>query len=554
MFQFDNNDLDFGLFRILKLKRKEVEAFIDTELEQIVQEALADASQKQKEFRLAELTGFVKEKGSQDEIRLLDDLSGNREQLINFINYKNPANRDDLLAALDAAVSDDLADDLADRIYNHVLRFFERYYRDGDFGYNDRSLATYEVDYPPAVADYDGSDVLFHWKHKDSYYIKTANGFGSVPFTTDDGTRIVYRLEAGVGSATGIAQNSNKDTQQKHFALHRIEQDKEGTWHVVFRLAQASTSKVEIYRSMLKEIFGVEEGVDKYLHKKPGKNEDPPGKPLFNDLVDDYDKVENGQLKGMGKLRLPADKVLEELAKRDEFRDLGSNKDARKAALERDETVRRLLAFDKALNAFYVGTDSDYFVHKDLHGFLKREQKRYIQNVIFSDLDAFLDFEVDNTAVIIARAFRHVTDRLIEFLSAVEEFQKNLFLMKKKVVETGYLISVGKITEAVTDPDAQREILEQIVANEAQVREWKETFGVEITNTAQLTLQSPTLPVDTRHFDDAFTDRILAAFDDLDAEITGLLINSENFQALRLLENRYRGQVKCIYIDPPYNT
>jgi adenine-specific DNA-methyltransferase len=40
----------------------------------------------------------------------------------------------------------------------------------------------------------------------------------------------------------------------------------------------------------------------------------------------------------------------------------------------------------------------------------------------------------------------------------------------------------------------------------------------------------------------------------LDEALDGLLIKSENFQALNLLMERYRGQVKCIYIDPPYNT
>ena len=40
----------------------------------------------------------------------------------------------------------------------------------------------------------------------------------------------------------------------------------------------------------------------------------------------------------------------------------------------------------------------------------------------------------------------------------------------------------------------------------------------------------------------------------LDAATDGLLIHSDNFQALNLLQARYREQVKCIYIDPPYNT
>ena len=45
-----------------------------------------------------------------------------------------------------------------------------------------------------------------------------------------------------------------------------------------------------------------------------------------------------------------------------------------------------------------------------------------------------------------------------------------------------------------------------------------------------------------------------SSFDNLDEATDGLIINSENFQALNLLQERYREKVKCIYIDPPYNT
>jgi len=62
------------------------------------------------------------------------------------------------------------------------------------------------------------------------------------------------------------------------------------------------------------------------------------------------------------------------------------------------------------------------------------------------------------------------------------------------------------------------------------------------------------LVIDTRHFPQDFTDRLLACFENLDDAIDGLLIHSENWQALNLLQERYRGRVKCVYIDPPYNT
>ena len=67
---------------------------------------------------------------------------------------------------------------------------------------------------------------------------------------------------------------------------------------------------------------------------------------------------------------------------------------------------------------------------------------------------------------------------------------------------------------------------------------------------------NPYLVLDTRHFDADFTTRLLAALSEagpLDEQMDGLLVHSENFQALKLLQARYRRSVQCCYIDPPYN-
>ncbi len=47
---------------------------------------------------------------------------------------------------------------------------------------------------------------------------------------------------------------------------------------------------------------------------------------------------------------------------------------------------------------------------------------------------------------------------------------------------------------------------------------------------------------------------MLSEISDLDAQCDGVLIHSENFQALGLMQEKYKEQIKCIYIDPPYNT
>ena len=60
--------------------------------------------------------------------------------------------------------------------------------------------------------------------------------------------------------------------------------------------------------------------------------------------------------------------------------------------------------------------------------------------------------------------------------------------------------------------------------------------------------------IDTRHFAREFTLKLLASIENLDANLNGVCFHSENFQALQLMQERYREQVKCVYIDPPYNT
>lgn len=39
-----------------------------------------------------------------------------------------------------------------------------------------------------------------------------------------------------------------------------------------------------------------------------------------------------------------------------------------------------------------------------------------------------------------------------------------------------------------------------------------------------------------------------------DLETENMLIHGDNLLALKALESKYAGKVKCIYIDPPYNT
>jgi adenine-specific DNA-methyltransferase len=543
MFQFNANDLDFGIYRIYNLKRKEIENFIDGTdeqcLEPIINKTLELVSNIEKQVELTSLTTYLK-KFNQD--NLVNDPAGNFEKIQQLIlNFgTDDAEKEGLTTALTASTKEfNITDEIKDKIYNHILGYFEMYYSNGDFGYNNRSRSLYKV---PYEADYDGNDTMFHWKHKGSLYIKTGNSFNAIKFKLKHlDKEFELRLETNEESTEEeVARNNNKDTKLKHYKFNRFE-EKDGITRIVFNLSDTSTTKADLFKSLFKEVFKSEEKLDNYLFAD--------NKPVFNDLTDDYDKVLEGSVKGIGALRVNRKTLLNKVNKNFER---GSKIEIiSESGQERfsDETLETIYNIDQKLNSFYIGNDSDYFIHENLQEFLTQEKERYIKNHILSDLKSFLDGKLDNTTLIIAKAFELVSSRIIEFLSAIEEFQKKLFTMKKKVVESEYCLTIDNIDEKY-----YKEILE----NNAQLAEWENLFSVKIKNLADLKLQ-PTLVLDTKFFkkldgSNHFKDKILAEIENLEERTNGVLINSENYQALILIQEKYRGQAKCIYIDPPYNS
>jgi adenine-specific DNA-methyltransferase len=542
MFQFNANDLDFGIYRIYNLKRKEIEKFVDGKdehcLEPIINKTLELVSNIEKQVELTSLTAYLKKFNQEN---LVNDPAGNfdkiQQLIINFGD--NDQEKESLTAALTASTKEfNITDEIKDKIYNHILGYFEMYYSNGDFGYNNRSRNLYKV---PYEADYDGNDTMFHWKHKGSLYIKTGNSFNAIKFKLKHlDKEFELRLETNDNSTSEeVARNNNKDTKLKHYKFNRFE-EKDGITRIVFNLSDSSTTKADLFKSLFKEVFNSKAKLDNYLFADD--------KPVFNDLTDDYDKVQDGSVKGIGALRVNRKTLLNKVNKNFErgnkIEIISENGQERFS----DETLETIYNIDQKLNSFYIGNDSDYFIHENLQDFLTQEKERYIKNHILSDLKSILDGKLDNTTLIIAKAFELVSSRIIEFLSAIEEFQKKLFTMKKKVVESEYCLTIDNIDEKY-----YKEILE----NKAQLAEWENLFSVKVKTLADLKAH-PTLVLDTKFFkqkdgSNVFKDNILAEIENLDERTNGLLINSENYQALSILEDKYRGKIKCNYIDPPYN-
>ena len=546
MFQFNSNDLDFGIYRIYNLKRKEIENFIDGRdnncLEPIILKTLELVVNIEKDVEMVTLRTYLKKFN-------LETLAN--EPAVNFQKIEqaiiqfgtDESEKENLLTTLKTSSKEfNITDEIKDKIYNHILGYFEMYYSNGDFGYNNRSRNLYKV---PYEADYDGTDTLFHWKHKGSIYIKTGNSFNAIRFKLKHlDQEFELRLETNEESSDEeVARNNNKDTKLKHYKFNRFE-EKDGVTRIVFNLSDSSTTKADLFKSVFIDIFKSKIELDKYLFHKNEKGET---KSIFIDLKEDFDKVQEGKVKGIGDLRLTRTEVSKKVNKNFE-RNKKIEIDEKTGTFS-DTTLETIYNIDQKLNSFYIGNDSDYFIHENLQEFLTNEKERYIKNHILSDLESILNGKLDNTTIIIAKAFELVSSRIIEFLSAIEEFQKKLFTMKKKVVECEYCLTIDNIDE---------KFYKEILDNKAQLTEWENLFSIKVKTIADLKTQ-PTLVLDTRFFrekngSNPFKDKILEAIENLDEKINGVLINSENYQALRLLQEKYRGKIKCVYLDPPYNT
>ena len=204
---------------------------------------------------------------------------------------------------------------------------------------------------------------------------------------------------------------------------------------------------------------------------------------------------------------------------------------------------------EKHLTTYTQKNTADYFIHKDLGGFLRRELDFYVKNEVMNldDVQNAQAFAAIEKNLRMIQCLRAIALDLITFLASIEDFQKKLWLKKKFVVAAHYCVTLDRVPEA---------LYAAIAANLAQWAQWydlgmRDSAGAGTVDNLKA---SPYLMVDTALFDAAFRADLLKAIPDLDDSMDGLLVHGDNFQALKLLTERYRESVKAIYIDPPYNT
>lgn len=206
---------------------------------------------------------------------------------------------------------------------------------------------------------------------------------------------------------------------------------------------------------------------------------------------------------------------------------------------------------EKHLNDYTARNTFDYFIHKNLGGFLRRELDFYIKNEVLhlDDIDDAA-FDVTDQHLRKIKVIRTIAHKLIRLLAQLEDFQKTLWLKQKFIVENNYCITLDRV------PD---ELYEKILICDAQWQEWVELGFIEKDNGSpeirKAVLSSKTkLMIDTCHYSTDFKEALISGIHDLDVQTNGLLINANNYQAIGLLSEQLYQAVDYVYLDPPFNT
>ena len=498
LFQLDQPDLDFGFYRVMHAKSVEVAQFLDNDLLPQVKEAFglyktADKAELEKDLAKA--------------IEQAQSLGADPETLPKVKELRAKLKSD----AVDVGA-------LENEIYDHLFSFFRRYYSEGDF----LAMRVYK---PGVYAiPYQGEEVMLHWANKDQYYIKTSEylrdyAFRLRPEYEKKPMRVHFRLsDAAEGEHGNVKAAAGKDR--------------------VFILAPG-----ESRRDFIAEEGGELSILFEYRSA------------TLTDWPEDARE---------GKIKPPAQKDLIALATQ---RVLTVNDpklsawivELGKPHVTTNGEKKEYTRIEAHLGRYTTRNTFDYFIHKDLGGFLRRELDFYIKNEVMhlDDVENESGPKVEQYLSKI-KVIRKIAGKIIAFLAQLEDFQKKLWLKKKFVVETNYCITLDRIPEA---------FYQEIAANVAQREEWVRLFAIDQNKsdksgeeaysqslTPAFLKTNNNLVVDTALFDSEFKVRLISAFDDIGSEVDGVLIHSDNFQALNLIQRSFHQEIKCAYIDPPYNT
>lgn len=199
----------------------------------------------------------------------------------------------------------------------------------------------------------------------------------------------------------------------------------------------------------------------------------------------------------------------------------------------------------KVIRAFKSQTEVDYFINKNATAFLKEQFDLWLYQYMFKEMDN----NFSEVRVAQLKSLKRVAFNVIDFIAQFEDELVKIWNKPKFARSVNYVIPLTEIKNLAND------LLNEMMRSESfelQLEEWKESGYINAPEDIYLD-KNNNLPIDTKYFKQ-FELKLLNRLNINDENTNGLLIKSDNYQALNTLKNKYKGKVKCIYIDPPYNT
>lgn len=212
--------------------------------------------------------------------------------------------------------------------------------------------------------------------------------------------------------------------------------------------------------------------------------------------------------------------------------------------LSREAEGNRQSILQHHLNAYLSNLNHGDFVAANLTQDLKHQLDHFLKDRILR-LDLSLPgMESLETLWLEAAVTKETAEIIIDMLGEIENSRKMFLLKKKFVLECNYCLTLDKVPEA---------FYPCILSNPLQLEEWKRLFDMDDFESINLP-EHPFLTVDTKYFDRDFKMAILSSIENIDESLEGLVMESDNVQALQFLHGIYGRKIHCTYIDPPYNT
>jgi|APTNR8051073442_1049403.scaffolds.fasta_scaffold03771_3 adenine-specific DNA-methyltransferase len=502
LFQFESQDLDFGIYKILHYKREEIKNFIDVLLTDTVKFQLKTLSQEEIISAKGELELLAADEVVKKWLHARDKYE---EAKLKFYETEFKEKIDQYKLVERHLVAVKVAEDAENKIYNHLALFFSRYYDKGDF-ISKRRFGKNEK----YIVPYNGEETHFYWANQDQYYIKSSESFQKFSFKIPvlTGHAIVnFKLIEAQTELGNVKENENK-----YFILS----DKEPSFN---------SDEVDLY-------FEYRSFNDNEKKQYTGNNKQDTlntvaEKAIFNYFIDQplyaslFEKVN--------------DKTL---------------------LLTKLNHYTRKNKYD-----FFIHKNLKQFLQRELDFYIKTELVE-VEDLYVSETDVYLEKIRQNIKTI--KAFKIIADTIIDFLSQIEDFQKKLWEKKKFVLATEWIITIDRLIEYLGEEDSKI-ILEEVLKNRNQILEWISLFGVDSVPGSGFSVDElkanlhewRKFPIDTVHFSEVFKENLLNKLSEkinIEEMTDGLVIHSDNFHGINLISEKFKKQIDSIHIDPPYNT